>query len=149
MSTTHPSDPKEPPRSAVTTGRQGQAPVPPGTPLPPGAAAQVSSASPRRSAGIRLRQAAASSMLAAVSMTGVGVAAAQAREPQEASVFLPSGDQGAVTVTAVQDAEARQGAERLAGVRKDLANAVAWGSVTASQAQHFYAQISARIARGR
>lgn len=88
-------------------------------------------------------------MLAAVSMTGVGVAAAQAREPQEASVFLPSGDQGAVTVTAVQDAEARQGAERLAGVRKDLANAVAWGSVTASQAQHFYAQISARIARGR
>ncbi|MGW9403332.1 hypothetical protein ACWGQ2_05105 [Arthrobacter sp. NPDC055585] len=147
MSTTRPTDPKEPPRTAVTADEQ-RAPVPPGQPLPPGAAAQVSSASPRRSAGIRLRQAAASSVLAAVSVTGVGTAAAQASGPQEASVFLPSGDDTALTVAAVQDDEVRQGAERLAGVRQDLANAVAWGSVTASQAEHFYAQISSRIARG-
>ena len=148
MSTTHPTDPKEPPRTAVPAGEQGQAPVPPGKPLPPGAAAQVTSASPRRSAGIRLRQAAASSVLAAVSVTGVGTAAAQASEPREASVSFPAGDEAAVTVAAVQEDEARQGAERLAGVRQDLANAVAWGSVTAAQAEHFYAQISARIARG-
>lgn len=145
---THPTEPKEPPRTAVPAAEQGQAPVPPGKPLPPGAAARVSAASPRRSAGIRLRQAAASSVLAAVSVTGVGTVSAQAREPQEAAVFVPAGDDAAVTVLPVQDAEARERTERLAGVRQDLANAVAWGSVTAAQAEHFYAQISARIARG-
>ena len=153
MSTHHP-DPKEPPRArakAETEEPEGQSPVPPGTPVPPGAAALVSEASPRLSAGIRLRRVAASSMIAAVSVTGVGAASAQAREPQEAAWLVPSEDMeetSAQLPLASPAAAARDGAERLEGVRRDLANAVAWGSVTASQAEHFYAQISSRIARG-
>ncbi len=38
--------------------------------------------------------------------------------------------------------------ERLAGIRTDLDNAVAWGSVTRTQADRFYAQLEWRIARG-
>ena len=151
---THPTEPKEPPRTAAkaeTEEPEGQSPVPPGTPVPPGAAALVSAASPRLSAGIRLRRVAASSMIAAVSVTGVGAASAQAREPQEAAWLVPSEDMeetSAQLPLASPASVAANGAERLEGVRRDLANAVAWGSVTASQAEHFYAQISSRIARG-
>ena len=154
---THRPDPKEPPRAgakAETEEPEGQSPVPPGTPVPPGAAALVSEASPRLSAGIRLRRVAASSMIAAVSVTGVGAASAQAREPQEAAWLVPSEDmeetsaQLPLASPAASASVAPDGAERLEGVRRDLANAVAWGSVTASQAEHFYAQISSRIARG-
>ena len=87
-------------------------------------------------------------MLAAVSVTGVGAAAAQAGEPQEAAWFVPADDDGAVSALPGPQAQARDSSERLAGVRRDLASAVAWGSVTAAQAEHFYSQISARIARG-
>lgn len=87
-------------------------------------------------------------MLAAVSVTGVGAVSAQAREPQEASFSYPAEDEAAAALRPVQAAAAPDSSERLAGVRRDLANAVAWGSVTAAQAEHFYAQISARIARG-
>ena len=39
-------------------------------------------------------------------------------------------------------------AERLDGIRRDLANAVAWGTVTEEQAAGFYARLQARIAHG-
>lgn len=39
-------------------------------------------------------------------------------------------------------------AERLEGIRRDLANAVAWGTVTEEQAADFYARLQARIAHG-
>ncbi|MER2135943.1 MAG: hypothetical protein ABS910_14825 [Arthrobacter sp.] len=125
----------------------GPAPVQPGLPLPPGASAQVSAAAPRRSAGTRLRQVAASSMLAAVSVTGVA-AAAPASQSQDAAWFLPAEAGDARSALPDSAVVARDSSERLAGVRRDLANAVAWGSVTAAQAEHFYSQISARIARG-
>jgi len=84
----------------------------------------------------------------------VGAASAQACEPQEAAWLVPAENLEGTPVQAAQPTQpvlaavAPDGAERLAGVRQDLANAVAWGSVTAAQAEHFYAQISARIARG-
>lgn len=102
----------------------------------------------RSSAGNRLRRAAASSVLAAVSMTGVGAVSAQAQETPEAQYSYPAPEGGSQSAVSGPAAVAEERAGRLAGVRADLANAVAWGSVTPSQAGRFYAQISDRIARG-
>ncbi|MBG6189286.1 hypothetical protein IWX64_000206 [Arthrobacter sp. CAN_A212] len=44
--------------------------------------------------------------------------------------------------------EASAGAERLAGVRSELDDAVAFGSVTTAQADAFYAQIERRVHAG-
>lgn len=103
--------------------------------------------------GVRFRTAAASSVLAAVSVTGIGASAAQAREPETGSFSYPAGSQAGTlaatdTAAAISTVRVPSSEERLAGVRRDLANAVSWGSVTADQAERFYAQISARIARG-
>ncbi|MBD8044385.1 hypothetical protein H9638_11275 [Arthrobacter sp. Sa2BUA2] len=103
--------------------------------------------------GVRFRTAAASSVLAAVSVTGIGASAAQASTLQAGAISAPAGNQGdsaahTDTAAAVRAVQVPGSEERLAGVRRDLANAVAWGSVTADQAERFYAQISARIARG-
>ena len=89
-------------------------------------------------------------MLAAASVTALGTVPAQAREPQDTAFSFPSepSGEGREDTVRLQPPAGPDAAERLAGVRKDLANAVAWGSVTASQAEHFYARISARIARG-
>ncbi|MFZ3453235.1 hypothetical protein [Arthrobacter sp. 7Tela_A1] len=113
--------------------RQEQEPPPPG----------------RRRPGVRLRTAAASSVLAAVSVAGIGAAAApaQAREPSRAAA-APSevrAGQGAAGLVVWQGPSA---AERLAGVRTELADAVSRGEVSTGQAQAFYAQISSRVARG-
>ena len=133
----------------------------------------ASTASARRSSGIRFRTAAASSVLAAVTVTGIGATAAQAREPEEGAFSItaesrtaaagPSAAAGNATAaadsataaaaaadsaTALQTVQGPSAEERLAGVRRELANAVSWGSVTAGQAERFYAQISSRIARG-
>ena len=117
----------------------------------------------RRSTAIRFRTAAASSVLAAVTVTGIGATAAQAREPEESAFSItaesrstagPAATSGTTTsdasgtVSTLQPVPGPGSEERLAGVRRDLANAVSWGSVTAGQAEHFYAQISSRIARG-
>jgi hypothetical protein len=115
--------------------------------------AAPSQAAARRSHGVRLRTAAASSVLAAVTVTGVSAAAAQAGETEAGSYSVIAGNesQAPATTQPVPDQAAVQtpGAEeRLAGVRRDLANAVAWGSVTTDQAERFYAQISSRIDRG-
>ena len=102
--------------------------------------------------GVRFRTAAASSVLAAVSVTGIGAGTAQAREPETGSISVPAGNQATAaapdTSAAISTVQVPGSEERLAGVRRDLANAVSWGSVTADQAERFYAQISARIARG-
>ncbi|MCC3296483.1 hypothetical protein [Arthrobacter caoxuetaonis] len=104
----------------------------------------------RRRPGVLLRTAAASSVLAAVSVMGLGAAAA----PAQAGV--PGSPEAAPSETRTGQAAggfvARQGpsaAERLAGVRTELEEAVSWGEVSTEQAQGFYAQISSRIARGR
>jgi hypothetical protein len=102
----------------------------------------------------RLRTAAAGSVLAAVSITGVGAAAAAPASAAELRSFLaplerPGGAAGAAVSDTDSDADRRTSAEgRLLGIRQDLANAVAWGSVTQQQADRFYAQMQSRIARG-
>lgn len=98
----------------------------------------------------KLRTAAAGSVLAAVSITGVGAAAAPAQASELRSFLAPLERSGqAVLDSADSDAAARATAERrLLGIREDLANAVAWGSVTQAQADGFYAQMQSRIARG-
>ncbi|WP_354178152.1 hypothetical protein [Arthrobacter sp. UYP6] len=104
----------------------------------------------RRSHLSKLRTAAAGSVLAAVSITGVGVAAAPAQATELRSFLAPlEGTGQAALDTGGSDAEARDtAAGRLLGIREDLANAVAWGSVTQQQADGFYAQMQSRIARG-
>ena len=105
----------------------------------------------------KLRTAAAGSVLAAVSITGVGAAAAPASAAELRSFLAPLersggtaglviGEAGSATDS---DVDRRTSAEaRLQGIREDLANAVAWGSVTQQQADRFYAQMQSRIARG-
>ena len=103
-------------------------------------------ARPRRTQLMRLRAVAAGSVLAAVSITGAGVAPAPVQAAEPRSLRSPLALPGAVT-----GAEADAGAsvqERLLGIRADLANAVAWGHVTQAQADGFYARMQARIARG-
>jgi hypothetical protein len=101
----------------------------------------------------RLRTAAAGSVLAAVSITGVGAAAAPASAAELRSFLAPLERPGAagpaVSDTGDGGADRQTSAEgRLLGIRQDLANAVAWGSVTQQQADGFYAQMQSRIARG-
>ncbi len=98
----------------------------------------------------KLRTAAAGSVLAAVSITGVGAAAAPAQASELRSFLTPVEGLGTASGGAGESASApRDTAEqRLTGIRGDLANAVAWGSVTQAQADGFYAQMQSRIARG-
>lgn len=106
---------------------------------------------PRRTHLSRLRTAAAGSVLAAVSITGVGAAAAAPAQASELRSFLaPPLDLPDDAAEAAGFAgAARSSAERrLLGIREDLSNAVAWGSVTQEQADRFYAQMQSRIARG-
>lgn len=105
---------------------------------------------PRRSQMGRLRTAAAGSVLAAVSITGVGAAAAPAQASELRSFLTPVEGLGAAVAGADEEVSApRDSAERrLTGIREDLANAVAWGSVSQAQADAFYAQMQSRIARG-
>ena len=107
---------------------------------------------PRRTHLSRLRTAAAGSVLAAVSITGVGAAAAPAQASELRSFLAPPLDvpDGAAEAEAAGFAgPVRSTAEgRLLGIREDLSNAVAWGSVTQEQADRFYAQMQSRIARG-
>ena len=104
----------------------------------------------RRTPLSKLRSAAAGSVLAAVSITGVGAAAAPAQASELRSFLTPV--EGLATASGgVRDTASapRDAAElRLAGIRGDLANAVAWGSVTQTQADNFYARMQSRIARG-
>ncbi|NJC23234.1 hypothetical protein BJ994_002310 [Arthrobacter pigmenti] len=86
-----------------------------------------------RSYRVRLRNAVAGSLIAAASLTGVGVAPSVAASP---TVMRPQGSDPS-------------SADRLAGVRADLKNAVGMGMVTTEQAQRFYAQIERRVASGR
>lgn len=86
---------------------------------------------------VRARHAVAGSLIAAASLTGVGVAPSVAASP---------------TVTRPQEPEATgssSSSDRLEGVRADLENAVGLGMVTAEQAENFYAQIEQRVASGR
>ncbi|MCC9195727.1 hypothetical protein QNO08_14270 [Arthrobacter sp. zg-Y820] len=114
---------------------------------------------PRRTHLSRLRTAAAGSVLAAVSITGVGAAAAPASAAELRSFLAPldrpgeaAGSPGSDTPgsdTPGSDTDRRTSDEgRLLGIRQDLANAVAWGSVTQQQADQFYTQMQSRIARG-
>lgn len=111
---------------------------------------------PRRTNLVRLRSIAAGSVIAAVSVTGVGAAAAAPAQAADLrSFFSPlqlTGETpaaGAHAQASVSLAGTAAAAEnRLRGIRSDLANAVAWGSVTQAQADGFYAQMQARIARG-
>ncbi|UON91520.1 hypothetical protein MUK71_13110 [Arthrobacter zhangbolii] len=103
--------------------------------------------SPRRPAALRFRTAAAGSFLAAASAAGLGAAAAApARAAESSPVSAPAPCPSALPEPDVERAESA--AERLGGVRTDLANAVEWGSVTQLQADRFYAQVQARIERG-
>ena len=97
----------------------------------------------------QLRIAAAGSVLAAVSITGVGAAAAPASAAQLPSFLAPLDRPGEAAGSPGSGADRRASDEgRLLGIREDLANAVAWGSVTQQQADRFYAQMQSRIARG-
>ena len=108
----------------------------------------------------KLRTAAAGSVLAAVSITGVGAAAAPAQAAELRSFLSPldrsggsalDAGSGKVVSTGIDtgaDANTDTAARRLLGIREDLAKAVAWGSVTQQQADSFYAQMQSRIARG-
>ncbi|MBP3042736.1 hypothetical protein KKR91_13845 [Arthrobacter jiangjiafuii] len=103
-------------------------------------------ARPRRTQLMRLRAVAAGSVLAAVSITGAGVAPALAQAAEPRSLRLPL-----ALPASIAGAEPDAGAsvqERLLGIRADLANAVAWGHVTQAQADGFYARMQSRIARG-
>lgn len=82
---------------------------------------------------VRLRNAVAGSLIAAASLTGVGVVPSVAASP---------------TVTRPQEREPSS-SDRLDGIRADLRNAVGMGLVTADQAERFYAQIERRVASGR
>ncbi|MDK1359816.1 hypothetical protein QNO00_05995 [Arthrobacter sp. zg-Y1219] len=109
---------------------------------------------PRRTHLSRLRTAAAGSVLAAVSITGVGAAAAPASAAELRSFLAPLDRPGEAagspgSDTPGSDTDRRTSDEgRLLGIRQDLANAVAWGSVTQQQADQFYTQMQSRIARG-
>ncbi|WP_341393308.1 hypothetical protein [Arthrobacter sp. G119Y2] len=104
---------------------------------------------PRRTHMNRLRTAAAGSVLAAVSITGVGAAAAPASAAELRSFLTPLDRPGEAAGSPGSDADrGKSDAGRLLGIREDLANAVAWGSVTQQQADRFYAQMQSRIARG-
>ncbi|KAD4060265.1 hypothetical protein GD627_04225 [Arthrobacter yangruifuii] len=98
--------------------------------------------SPRRPAAVRIRTAAAGSFLAAASAAGLGVIGAP---PAKAEIGPVSSMLDGGTLAADDERGVR---ERLAGIRTDLDNAVAWGSVTRTQADRFYAQLEGRIARG-
>ena len=104
----------------------------------------------RRTQLSKLRTAAAGSVLAAVSITGVGVAAAPAGAAELRSFLAPleGFDDAAPDTGRAEDAAGSAAAKRLSGIREDLANAVAWGSVTQQQADSFYAQMQSRISRG-
>ena len=103
----------------------------------------IVSASPRRRAGtIRLRTAAAGSLLAAASAAGIGVVgAAPARAEQSLPASMPA------ATPCAGDGRRAEACGRLAGVRAELANAVGWGMVTQAQADGFYARIQHRIER--
>lgn len=109
---------------------------------------------PRRTHLGRLRTAAAGSVLAAVSITGVGAAAAPASAAEVRSYLAPldrpgevaSGGEAPIVGSGAETQTSD--AKRLLGIRGDLSNAVAWGSVTQQQADQFYAQMQSRIARG-
>ncbi|MFB9797673.1 hypothetical protein ACFFON_12075 [Arthrobacter citreus] len=106
---------------------------------------------PRRTPMSKLRTAAAGSVLAAVSITGVGAAAAPASAAELRSFLAPldrTGDAAVLDGAAAEEQELASNAGRLQGIREDLANAVAWGSVSQQQADRFYAQMQSRIARG-
>ena len=99
----------------------------------------------RRPAALRFRTAAAGSILAAAA--GLGAAGtAPARAVESSAVSAPAPSPSALPEPDVERADSA--AERLDGVRADLANAVEWGSVTQLQADRFYAQVQARIDRG-
>ena len=104
----------------------------------------------RRSQMGKLRTAAAGSVLAAVSITGVGAAAAPAQASELRSFLTPVEGLGAAVAGAEERVSAPHASaeRRLLGIREDLANAVAWGAVTRAQADAFYAQMQSRIARG-
>ncbi|MBG6181652.1 hypothetical protein [Arthrobacter sp. CAN_A1] len=94
------------------------------------------STKPRVRYQVRVRHAVAGTFLAAssaVSIAGLSAMPAAAAGPSSA-----------VGVTYQMSASA----ERLAGVRSELDDAVALGSVTASQADAFYAQIERRVQAG-
>ncbi|MCQ1994667.1 hypothetical protein [Arthrobacter sp. zg-Y1171] len=104
----------------------------------------VSRPSFRRPAAVRIRTMAAGSFLAAASAAGLGVIGAA---PARAALVPPP------VLSALECAAQAEGTEcgsqeRLAGIRADLGNAVAWGSVTQAQADRFYAQLEDRISRG-
>lgn len=105
---------------------------------------------PRRTHLSRLRTAAAGSVLAAVSITGVGAAAVPAQAAELRSFLAPPLDlpDGAGEAASFEAPARPSGERRLLGIREDLSNAVAWGSVTQEQADRFYAQMQSRIARG-
>ncbi|MCC9173407.1 hypothetical protein [Arthrobacter sp. zg-Y179] len=100
----------------------------------------------RRPAAVRIRTAAAGSFLAAASAAGLGVIGAA---PARAAVCPVSSPVSSAVDSAAQAAGVDRGREeRLAGIRTDLGNAVAWGSVSQAQADRFYAQLEDRISRG-
>ncbi|MCC3265519.1 hypothetical protein [Arthrobacter gengyunqii] len=104
----------------------------------------------RRTSMSKLRTAAAGSVLAAVSITGVGAAAGPAQASELRSFLTPLQGLGTAAAGAEDSGAAPRATpeRRLLGIREDLANAVAWGSVTQAQADRFYAQMQSRIARG-
>ncbi|MCC3300293.1 hypothetical protein [Arthrobacter sp. zg-Y895] len=98
----------------------------------------------RRPAAVRIRAVAAGSFLAAASAAGLGAIGAA---PARAALVPPP------VLSALECAAQAAGIDcgsqqRLAGIRADLGNAVAWGSVTQAQADRFYAQLEDRISRG-
>ncbi|MHA7277849.1 hypothetical protein [Arthrobacter sp. HLT1-21] len=91
---------------------------------------------PRVRYQVRVRHAVAGTFLAASSAVSIaGLSAMPA---------VASGPSSMVEVTY----ERPGSAERLAGVRSELDDAVAFGSVTASQADAFYTQIERRVYAG-
>ena len=91
---------------------------------------------PRARYQVRVRHAVAGTFLAASSAVSIaGLSAMPA---------VAAGPSSTVEVTY----ETSASAERLAGVRSELDDAVALGSVTAGQADAFYAQIERRVQAG-
>ena len=103
--------------------------------------------SARRPAALRIRTVAAGSVLAAVSAAGLGVIGAAPARAAVCPVMSPVSSQSLCGAPAEAGVD-RGTRERLAGIRTDLGNAVAWGSVTQAQADRFYAQLEGRILRG-
>ena len=96
---------------------------------------------------VRARTAVAGSLIAAASLTGVGVAPSVAASP---TVIRPQADDGTESLrgSGAAGPVSKAAAERLDGVRAELTEAVSMRMVTSEQADRFYAQLERRIRSG-